>query len=145
MILSFSRPEFKFLILSKNKIHTIRRDKSNRWNVGRTIHFWLGNPRNTRSKNKPHHFAVGIVSRVVEIEFRWLNEVLYAEGYAPYRCEYSGKFCEVYIDGKLCKTDRVVRLAKQDGFVNVDEFFKWFNEDFFGKIIYWDDLVPITI
>jgi len=28
-------------------------------------------------------------------------------------------------------------LAKNDGFEGIEDFFKWFNEDFKGKIIHW--------
>jgi hypothetical protein len=57
MILTYSNPRFKDLILSGEKIHTIREDKTGRWKPGMSIQHWMGNPRNP-SKN-PHQFAKG--------------------------------------------------------------------------------------
>lgn len=57
MLLTFSKPQFKNLILDGTKIHTIRLDKTNRWKKGMKIHFWMGNPRNV--KNNPHQFEIG--------------------------------------------------------------------------------------
>jgi len=35
--------------------------------------------------------------------------------------------------------DYLKTLARNDGFESVDDFFKWFNADFQGKIIHWTD------
>lgn len=44
MILSFSDIEFKNKIINGTKIHTIRRDSRNRWQVGSKIEFFIGEP-----------------------------------------------------------------------------------------------------
>ena len=62
MILTYSNPRFKDLILSGQKIHTIREDKNRRWKPGMKIQHWMGNPRNP-SKN-PHCFAEGICTEI---------------------------------------------------------------------------------
>jgi len=67
MLLTFTKPQFKDLIKQGIKQHTIREDKNNRWKVGNSIQFWLGNPRNVHAKNKPHQFGNGICSRVETI------------------------------------------------------------------------------
>ena len=43
------------------------------------------------------------------------------------------------VDGEADKTNikRIKILAKNDGFDSVDDFFKWFDKDFNGKIIHW--------
>lgn len=58
MLLTFSKIQFIDRIISGQKVHTIRDDKFNRWKVGNKIHFWFGNPRNTRGKIKPFQFAI---------------------------------------------------------------------------------------
>jgi len=59
MLLTFSRTTFRDRIRSGIKVHTIRDDKTNRWKVGNKIHFWLGNPRNTRGKTNPINLESG--------------------------------------------------------------------------------------
>lgn len=65
MILTYSLPQFKDLILSGQKIHTIREDKKMRWKPGMKIHHWMGNPRNV--KKMPHQFAEGECKAVQDI------------------------------------------------------------------------------
>jgi hypothetical protein len=55
MLLTFTNPKFEKLIKERIKIHTIRADKRNRWQVGTKIHFWRGNPRNIRAKENHIH------------------------------------------------------------------------------------------
>ena len=47
---------------------------------------------------------------------------------------------EVIIDGKTLSRSETMRLAKNDGFNSLDEFFAWFNKDFTGTIIHWSNL-----
>lgn len=129
MLLTFAKPQFKDLIKQGIKQHTIRADKNNRWEVGAKIHFWLGNPRNTRGKNKPHQFGEGICSRVetIRMEFdrqdAWWEDVVYIGN-----------------DIKLRTDDELNALAVNDGFENWLQMKHWFdNEDkiFVGKMIFW--------
>lgn len=122
MILTFSKKEFETLIKSGVKIHTIRVDKYNRWKVGRKIHFWLGNPRNTRSKNKPHSFAIGEVLKIEQIQIDFACDVVYIG------------------NNRLDKIEQLNELAVNDGFENWLQMKKWFENDsgnFFGKLIFW--------
>jgi hypothetical protein len=36
--------------------------------------------------------------------------------------------------------EEMIRLARNDGFDSVEDFFSFFPEDFKGKIIHWTDL-----
>ena len=35
--------------------------------------------------------------------------------------------------------EEIELLAKHDGFNSMEDFFKWFDKDFKGKIIHWTD------
>ena len=128
MILTFSRDSFVESIINGTKKHTIRDDKPNRWKVGRKIHFWLGNPRNTRRKTKPYQFGVGEAARVEKIRMY-------------FDIEADGQVDEVFIDDISIKSIQGLNdLAKNDGFDNWFQMKNWFdNEDkqYFGKIIFW--------
>lgn len=130
MLLTFTKPEFEQLIKDGIKKHTIRADKGNRWKVGNSIHFWRGNPRNTRGKVKPRQFGTGVASRVetVRMEFKDLHllEVHDIVRLGTYVLETS---------------QELDALAKNDGFNNWSEMLEWFDNDsrqFIGKIIFWD-------
>lgn len=141
MLLTFSKPQFKDLIKQGIKKHTIRADKGNRWKVGTKIHFWMGNPRNTRGKNKPYQFGEGICSEIrkiqilrspsfatlliddEEIETLWKDDC----SFTVYSTEYD---CPIFY-----------QLAIDDGFDSISDFLEWFNTDFEGKLIYWKDCV----
>jgi len=129
MLLTFSKTEFRTLIKKGVKMHTIRDDKHNRWKVGTKIHFWLGNPRNTRSKNKPYQFGVGEVSRVETIRM-------------DFACAEDWQQDVVYIgeDIKLKTDEELNALAVNDGFDNWFQMKRFFVNDggqYFGKIIFW--------
>lgn len=119
MILTFSKTKFEQLIKDGVKIHTIRRDEPNRWKVGNKIHFWIGNPRNTKGKDKPHQFGVGKVSRIETIEINPDNDYIIIN---------SVKF------GSKIELDEI---AINDGFENWEEMKTFFPEVFIGKLIFW--------
>jgi len=116
MVLGF-KPRFKDRIILGQKIHTIREDKNNRWYPGVRIHFATG----VRTRNY-NQFHIGKCMSVQEIYISHSGE-----GGAP----------SVYVDGQ--KVTDVVRLAQNDGFHGIADFFEWFNEDFRGKLIHWTD------
>jgi hypothetical protein len=129
MILTFSKSEFIDRIKSGTKIHTIREDKHNRWKVGNKIHFWSGNPRNTRGKVKPYQFGIGEVSRVdiIKMYFAihedWQRDIVYIGNYVV-----------------LDTIGALNALAENDGFDNWEAMKHWFvNPDmqYDGKIIFW--------
>jgi hypothetical protein len=47
---------------------------------------------------------------------------------------------KVYIEGRLLSLNEMQRLAWNDGFVNLVDFWMFFNEYFKGYIIHWTDL-----
>jgi len=129
MILSYSLPKFKDLILSGEKIHTIRDDKHMRWKPGMSIQHWLGNPRNV-SKN-PHQFAVGECKAVQEVYIRRRGTSL-----VPGVCLFSTG------SERWLSDEQTIELAKNDG-LTIDEFREWFvpfhNSTFYGRIIHFTD------
>lgn len=133
MLLTFSKPEFMTLIKEGVKVHTIRGDYHDRWKVGNKIHFWFGNPRNTRGKMKPYQFGVGEVSRVekIRIDFgilqEWQNDVVF-----------------IGDDIRLNTEDELNALAVNDGFDNWLQMKQWFfnlDGQYLGKIIFWKNFI----
>ena len=120
----------------KEKPHTIRADKSDRWQPGKMIHFvvWTGKP--YRSKTLQFAPLLPCVStQKIDIKYN------------------RGGGVNVFIDGKFfhyqtewglewdATTKRNMELlAQNDGFDSVQDFFRWFNKDFIGKIIHWTNL-----
>lgn len=123
MLLTFTNPKFEQLIKDCVKVHTIRADKGSRWKVGNKIHFWRGNPRNTRGKNKPYQFGVGEVSRIAKVKINPnLNYIV--------------------IDGAEFRTKgELDDIAINDGFENWEEMKTFFTDVFVGKLIFWKDCV----
>lgn len=112
----------------KPKIHTIRRDEKNRWKPGTKIDFFI----NCRQKNMFRFAPVLPVMSIQKIEIVYYTdrEVL-REDLPPKKA--------VAIDDRRLKEEEIELLAKNDGFDSVEEFFKYFNDDFEGKIIHWTD------
>lgn len=127
MILSYSLPRFKDLILSGEKIHTIRDDKHMRWKPGMSIQHWLGNPRNV-SKN-PHQFAAGECKAVQEVYIKRTSDL-----------RFHGMY--IAIDGVPISNWDIEELAKNDG-LTLHEMREWFVPEslptFYGRIIHFTD------
>jgi len=120
MILPF-KEQFVEPIMSGRKIHTIREDRKNRWIRGKTIHFATG----VRTKNQ-NTFYSNLCRGTQEIKIYWRGNTVYPVA--------------IFIDKKVLTLDETERLAINDGFKTVDEFYKWFDSDFKGKIIHWTEL-----
>lgn len=112
------------------KIHTIRKDETERWEEGKNIHFYINN----RSKNA---FQFAPVLPVVSIESIFIT-------YRPHTLEITVG------DRYLYDHTEKLRLAYNDGFESWNEFFDFFynaieenkkidsNKAWFsGKIIHW--------
>jgi hypothetical protein len=126
-----SPTNFKEKILAGTKIHSIREDPHGRWKPGTKIHMAHG----VRTKNYWCFRDTECCKSVQSIHINY-----YYTGYpmAP--------SIELIIDGELfyklgnkfVEIDRgMIELAKNDGFDSVEDFFKWFDKDFSGKIIHW--------
>jgi len=115
MILGF-KSQFKPKILSGEKVHTIRTDANNRWKPGRIINFATG----VRTKNYKE-FALGRCTRVSDIIINpEMERVFIGNG-----------------SGIVYRGEGVRVFAKNDGFDSLEDFWKWFNKPFEGKLIFW--------
>lgn len=125
MILGFKK-QFKAPIVKGDKIHTIREDKNERWHAGKLIHFATG----VRTKEYDN-FLKDTCKSVQEIE------IIHNENkeHAAY-----DKGVWVLVDNIVLSSFWVERLAINDGFKSVYDFFQWFSKDFKGKIIHWTNL-----
>lgn len=132
MVLAF-KPQFVPRILEGSKIHTIRKDEKKRWKHGTDIHFATG----VRTKNY-NQFYKSRCKHIDEIEIVWNN---------PFRTDFNSSSCirigdngdyfTVYINGKIQSYANVLSLAKNDGFDSVEDFARWFNANYRGRIIHW--------
>lgn len=122
--------DYNFVAKSKlsAKYHTIRTDKRDFWRIGRKIDFFI----NCRQKNM---FRFAPVLRVVstqKIEIKWHV----TENKKPYWY----KNATISVDDFYLNAEQVIKLSVNDGFDSVEDFFKYFDKDFIGKIIHWTDL-----
>lgn len=118
------------------KKHTIREDKNNLWRVGMKIHMATG----VRTKNL-HKFREETCLGLQTIEIKWKEpDELLRSLNEPYWTW--GRSVRVLIDGVIVTgVDEIIdSLALNDGFKDRDDFFKWFCNDFTGKIIHWTEL-----
>lgn len=119
------------------KIHTIREDKHNRWQVGKMIDFYINN----RTK-KAFRFAPRVaVTAVQNIAIHWTGECRELTPCLANTGEFYN-YVEVVIspdseDYRLLTIKEVEQLARNDGFNNAEDFFAYFNGNFKGKIIHW--------
>lgn len=111
------------------KLHTIREDKSNRWKAGMDIHMVINN----RTPNRFQFAPVIKCKSVQTIEIKYIH-VPFLKG------TYLMKGVHVFIDSVKINNADMLKLAINDGFDSVEDFFAYFNKDFTGKIIHWTDL-----
>lgn len=132
MILTFSRTSFVEAITEGRKIHTLRADKNNRWQPGRRIHFWYGNPRN---KNISTAFAFGYGAQ-------------YCTGTEAVSLYYQHGQCSALVEDRILELPQLNLLAFQDGFESIQELYDFFfptppengePAQWHGKIIHWTD------
>lgn len=124
---------FEHTINHKPKYHTIREDKNDRWKVGTKIDFFI----NARQKNMYRFAPVLPVVSVQEIEIIWFNKTrsLEPSKYDPKRFNY----LDLIVDDRLLEINEVEKLAQNDGFDTIEDFFDYFDKYFKGKIIHWTD------
>ena len=112
-------------ILKSEKIHTIRQDMYNRWKADNLIHFVINN-------RTPERFQFAPIIKcksVQSIKIRYIYDARTDAFTIPY----------VSIDEKILSNEEVKKLALNDGFESVKDFFKYFKYDFKGKLIHWTD------
>lgn len=133
------------------KLHTIREDKHNRWKIGNSIQMVY------RGKNYSieNHFNKGFEElqkcvSIQKIKIIWYNfhfkdnPILTGKpSLTPKPMDFiTHREPVVEIDSKRFPSgcSQVKTLAQNDGFDSLEQFYKWFNKDFEGKIIHWTDL-----
>lgn len=114
------------------KRHTIRLDPKNRWRAGMAIHPVI----NSRTKDRYQFAPVMKCKRCQEISIVYRGDM--PNFYIGNRLLYSANFNDT---GEVYGADDMLRLALNDGFESTEEFYKYFNNDFKGKIIHWTDLI----
>ncbi len=119
MILDFHK-QFKRKIESGLKIHTIRRDEFNQWQVGMTIQFTTG------AKTPKHHEFMRAVCTAIE----------------PIIID--GKKELIIIGGRILDYAEMLLFIEKDGFDNLKAFFSFFSfyypkNPFSGKLLHWTE------
>lgn len=100
------------------KIHSFRPDPGKRWRPGMTVH---QAERGAKMKYLPIRQDVCI--SVQEVEVCWWD--------ADYPC------MTLWIDGVEMDEEQIALIAKNDGFKTVEDFKKYFSEDWEGRLIHW--------
>lgn len=113
----------------KNKLHAIREDKNDRWKAGTKIDFFI----NCRQPSMFRFAPVLPVVSVQEIVIKWIG---FNDGFRP--CTWIDK--KLIYDVAGINKELMLELAQNDGFESIEDFFRYFDKDFTGKIIHWTDL-----
>lgn len=113
------------------KIHTIREDPENRWKAGNDIHFVVNNRTSRRFQFAPVIKCVSVQEIEIKHETGWLKLNINGKSF----------FSGYTHDFHLTDYERMLELARNDGFDSIKDFFAYFNKDFKGKIIHWTDLI----
>lgn len=122
--------DYNFVAKDKvhHKIHTIRDNKKDRWQVGTKIDFFI----NCR---QPNMFRFAPVLPVVNTQ-----KILITYTEANKAMVFIDDKCFYMQDFSLEGNYKMLHLAQNDGFDTTEDFFAYFSKDFTGKIIHWTDL-----
>ncbi|HEY0175904.1 MAG TPA: hypothetical protein VGC08_05965 [Pedobacter sp.] len=104
------------------KLHTIRRDLDNEWMPGMDIQLVIN------------------MNTVDEFQFA---PTLKCQAVQRIQIDYSNLINEgpaVFIDYELLDREMLARLAVNDGFPTIADFFLYFDEEFSGNLIHWTPL-----
>ena len=101
------------------KLHTIRRGQ--RWKKGMKIHMVINNRTEKRFQFTPVLECTG----VQDVEIKFTNP---------------GFYHPTWVDGELLNIHSLKKLAVNNGFLYVDDFFRFFNSYFSGQIVHWTDI-----
>ena len=110
------------------KIHTIREDEKDRWKVGMKIHAVINNRTKDRLQFAPTLEVKGIQEIEIEHEDDWLGVHI---DHQRYFFERNSKL--------QTQVAAMEKLARNDGFDSLEDFFDYFDQPFKGKIIHWTD------
>jgi hypothetical protein len=118
---------FKGKIIDGIKKHTIRADIHDRWKPGMLIQHAYG----VRTKMY-EQFKEGQCISIQTIE------ILHKSGEVFIKIDDKHYFDTMSFNYNTMNA--INELASNDGFDSIEDFLKWFNIDFKGKIIHWTDL-----
>lgn len=118
----------------EKKIHTIREDKKNLWKAGNDIHFVINN----RTKKR---FQFAPIVQVKSIQ-RITIDYSISENEFPHIGinRTIGDYKYLTPTNHFEYVTELQELAVNDGFDSWEDFLKYFNKNFKGKIIHWTDL-----
>ena len=112
------------------KIHTIREDKYDLWKPGRKIHMAVFN----RTEHRFQFAPVLECKSVQRITIAHINKT---------HIVHIGDDCILPIsDYAICGGIiplKLKKLVRNDGFNSAEDFFRYFNKDFTGKIVHWTE------
>ena len=118
---------FKGKIIDGIKKTTIREDKYNRWFAGRLMQHCHG----VRTK----FFEMFLINTCKSVQ---KIEIIYNSGAIFIKIDDQPFYDSVKFSYK--NQSNILMLASNDGFDSVQDFFRYFDKDFKGKIIHWTDL-----
>jgi len=102
------------------KLHTIRRDLDNEWRQGKEIQL--------------------VVNLNTPAEFQFAPTLI-CQSVQRIQIDYSNMIAEdgpaVFIDYELLDRETLAKLAINDGFPTIADFFLYFNEEFSGNLVHW--------
>lgn len=124
------------------KLHTIRQDPHDRWKPGANIHFVINN----RTKDRFQFAPIIQVKSIQRLEIRYTksslgNPLVYVGIESKKNNGYMLCFDTYNPERKESSFGHIDKLASNDGFDSIEDFFKFFNTDFTGKIIHWTPLL----
>lgn len=102
----------------KPKLHTIREDAHDRWKAGNYIHFVINN-------RTAERFQFAPVVKCISTQ--------------SIKIKHTAAKIHVIVDNKILNQSEAETLAINDGFETLEDFFKYFNKSFSGKLIHWTD------
>lgn len=120
MIISF-KPQFVPKILAGTKIHTLREDKTNRWQAGRKMHMYTGRYTATDRQFIKAAECVSVQQVLLFPENRWIG-VHNKAGVMQYLTKFE-----------------IEEFARNDGFDTLEAFWQWFTTTQTLKLIHWTD------
>lgn len=121
------------------KLHTIRQDRHNRWKTGMKIHPVINHRSKDQFQFAPEFPCSGVQSIKIKY-YKSANPWMYFDISVWDENTNKGRGVIVSVDNKILSSSEVWKLAINDGFESLEQFFAYFNEDFEGKIIHWTDL-----
>ena len=121
------------------KLHTIRADELDRWKAGMRIHPFINNRTKNMLQIAPVMTCIS-TQRIQIIKVSSKN----ALSKRNYEIRIAGNFFglayKINNSPTWKYTLNVLKLANNDGFDGVEDFFDYFHDGFSGKIIHWTDL-----